>query len=262
MAYDSAYLGGPLYLGSKGGQKLWMLDTVDLIANVIASGYISDAFTRGMEKGDVIIVRRYSALPAKTTLNSVSMHYASAVVDGTGSTLSAAIGDNSGLTVLVGSGTASPDADLDSADGYSVGSLYIETDADRVWICVDNSSGAAIWKPCDNSTVIQMSALALDGTATKSLPAPFKFKITGAYSILSGALATGDATLQLKIGGTNVTNGLITITQSGSAANDVDSATPTAANTGAAGALIQATVGGTNTATETADLLILLEETQ
>jgi hypothetical protein len=57
----------------------------------------------------------------------------------------------------------------------------------------------------------------------------FRGKIIKAYSALNGAIAGADAGLALKIGGTAVTGGTITITQSGSAAGDVDSCTPTAA---------------------------------
>lgn len=84
--------------------------------------------------------------------------------------------------------------------------------------------------------------------------------ITGFKSVLNGALATGDATFQLKINGTNVgstTTGLITATQSGSAAGDVDTTTPLTTNlTFAAGDVISVTGGGASTATATANFVI------
>lgn len=79
--------------------------------------------------------------------------------------------------------------------------------------------------------------------------------ITGFKTVLNGALATGDATVQLKINGSNVgstTTGLITQTQSGSAAGDVDTATPLTTNlTFVAGDVISVTAGGASTATAT-----------
>ncbi len=79
--------------------------------------------------------------------------------------------------------------------------------------------------------------------------------ITKLYTVLNAALATADATVQLKINGTNVgstTTGLVTATQSGSAAGDVDVATPLTTNlTFAAGDVISVTVGGGSTATAT-----------
>lgn len=79
--------------------------------------------------------------------------------------------------------------------------------------------------------------------------------ITGFKTVLNAALATGDATAQLKVNGTNAgstTTGLITQTQSGSAAGDVDTATPLTTNlTFVAGDVISVTGGGASTATAT-----------
>lgn len=100
---------------------------------------------------------------------------------------------------------------------------------------------------------------ALDGTAVTRLVSPVAGDITKLHSVLSGALATGDATLTFSINGTPITSGVITIAESGSAAGDVDSATPSAANTVAVGDVIECTVGGTNTAAETAAVSLLIE---
>ncbi len=75
--------------------------------------------------------------------------------------------------------------------------------------------------------------------------------LTAIRTVLNAALATADATVQAKINGTNVTSGLVTITQAGSAAGDVDSATPSAANTFVAGDVVSLTVAGGSTATGT-----------
>jgi hypothetical protein len=91
--------------------------------------------------------------------------------------------------------------------------------------------------------------------------APFKGRIVRADTVLNAALATGDATVTLAIAGTPVTGGVVTATQSGSAAGDVDTATPSAANTFTQGQLITATVGGASTATATLDLQLVIEET-
>lgn len=79
--------------------------------------------------------------------------------------------------------------------------------------------------------------------------------VTKLYTVLNAALATADATVQLKINGSNVgstTTGLATVTQSGSAAADVDVATPLTTNLAfVAGDVISVTVGGGSTATAT-----------
>ena len=49
-------------------------------------------------------------------------------------------------------------------------------------------------------------------------------------SALQGAISGGNAAVSFEIGGTAITGGGITVAHSGSAAGDVDSAEPTAAN--------------------------------
>lgn len=84
-------------------------------------------------------------------------------------------------------------------------------------------------------------------------------KIVQLHSIIEGVLTTGDATLTFKIGAAAVTNGVITITQSSSAAGDKDYANPTALNDVVVGDDINATVGGTNATATVANCLIEIE---
>lgn len=75
-------------------------------------------------------------------------------------------------------------------------------------------------------------------------------------SSITGALATGDATLTAAIGATPVTTGVVTITEAASAAGDVDGVEPTAENVIATGEVLAITVGGPNDATEFADVSV------
>lgn len=59
----------------------------------------------------------------------------------------------------------------------------------------------------------------------------FDGKVISIHSVINGAIGTANATLTPKIGGTAITGGAITVAYSGSAAGDVDSSTPTGANT-------------------------------
>jgi hypothetical protein len=59
--------------------------------------------------------------------------------------------------------------------------------------------------------------------------------ITTIYTVIDGAIITANAAITFEIGGTLVTSGGITITQSGSAAGDQDSSTPSGAKTLTAG---------------------------
>lgn len=96
----------------------------------------------------------------------------------------------------------------------------------------------------------------LVGTGVYYAVSPVAGRITAIRSITEGVLTTGDATLTSKINGTGVTGGVITITQSGSAAGDVDLAVPTAANAVTVGDKISLTVGGSNATATVANCLV------
>jgi len=76
-------------------------------------------------------------------------------------------------------------------------------------------------------------------------------RIVKIISTIKNAITTANAALSFEIGGTAVTNGGITVTQSGSAAGDVDTALPTAANrVEEDGTIEMITDGGSSTACE------------
>lgn len=90
---------------------------------------------------------------------------------------------------------------------------------------------------------------------------PYTGTIDKIYSVINGAITVADATLSFEIAGTPVTDGNITITQSGSAAGDVDSSTPSAANSVTAGQAIEVITDGGSTGTITADITLLIKRT-
>lgn len=71
---------------------------------------------------------------------------------------------------------------------------------------------------------IQWRIPGLDATTVARYVVPFDGKIVQIKSVLQAAIATADAVLAPKVNGTAVNGGGLTITQSGSAAGDVDSA--------------------------------------
>lgn len=76
-------------------------------------------------------------------------------------------------------------------------------------------------------------------------------RIIKIFTSIKNAITTANAALSFEIGGTAITGGGITITQSGSAAGDVDTAEPTAANSVNEGQAIEMiTDGGSSTACE------------
>ncbi len=61
-------------------------------------------------------------------------------------------------------------------------------------------------------------------------PAPIRGKVVEVGSVLYSAITVANSAMSTKINGTAITGGTWTVTQSGSAAGDVDSAIPTGAN--------------------------------
>ena len=81
------------------------------------------------------------------------------------------------------------------------------------------------------------------------IPKEFEGDVVEIRTALNGAIATADATITPKIGGTAMTNGAITIANSGSAAGDVDVSYPTGARTVRAGDAIEIETDGASTGT-------------
>ena len=75
------------------------------------------------------------------------------------------------------------------------------------------------------------STIADISTASSTfVPVPDGGKVIKIFTALQGAIATANAAITFEIGGVAITGGAITVTQSGSAAGDIDTAEPTAAN--------------------------------
>lgn len=88
--------------------------------------------------------------------------------------------------------------------------------------------------------------------------APVACSFTGLQSVINGAITGADAAITTEIGGTAVTGGSLTIANSGSAAGDVDSATPTALNTLTAGQALEIITDGGSTNTVRATFTVEL----
>jgi len=88
--------------------------------------------------------------------------------------------------------------------------------------------------------------------------APDAGKIIKIYSVLGGAIATADAAITTEINGVAVTGGAITIATASSAAGDVDSAEPTAANSVEEGGVIEIITDGASTNTIPVEFTIII----
>ena len=83
------------------------------------------------------------------------------------------------------------------------------------------------------------------------VPVPDGGTVIKIITSIKNAITSANAALSWEIGGTAITGGGITVTQSGSAAGDVDTAEPTALNTVSEGGTIEMiTDGGSSTACE------------
>jgi hypothetical protein len=88
--------------------------------------------------------------------------------------------------------------------------------------------------------------------------APDGGKIIKIQSVIDGTIATDDAAITTEINGTAVTGGAITIAYDSSAAGDVDSTEPTAANSVEEGDVIEIITDGASTNTVAATFTVII----
>ena len=86
--------------------------------------------------------------------------------------------------------------------------------------------------------------------------APIAGTITNIWTVIDGAIADVDAIITLEIAATPITGGAITVAFSGSAPGDVDTTTPSAANTVTAGQAIEIITNGASTNAVKVEVLI------
>lgn len=102
------------------------------------------------------------------------------------------------------------------------------------------------------TVIVQTTITDISTAGSAWVAAPVAGDISLIQTIINGAITTGDATITAEINTTAVTGSSITIANSGSAAGDVDSSTPTAANTVAVGDSIEIITDGGSTNTVSA----------
>ncbi len=83
--------------------------------------------------------------------------------------------------------------------------------------------------------------------ATAAVTAKVAGTIVGIKTILGGVITTANSAMTFNIGGTPITNSAITVTAAGSAFGDIDTSTPSAANTLAVGNVLNAITDGAST---------------
>lgn len=109
--------------------------------------------------------------------------------------------------------------------------------------------------------MIDLDIVSLNTVTAYHVISPFAGTISHIVTVIDSAIATADTTITTSIGGTNVTNGVVTIAYSGSAAGDTDIATPTALNTVTEHQAIKLTVNGASTGAARCHVQIHIQRT-
>lgn len=89
--------------------------------------------------------------------------------------------------------TVAPAVTDDSGDGYAVGSIWIDVTADKAYIAVDASVGAAVWNPFEAAGGAGGPMLAIDDVALHASGDEFDDDTLAGWT-LGGGLTTGDVT--------------------------------------------------------------------
>lgn len=138
-------------------------------------------------------------------------------------------------------------------------------------VYVANGSSSGVWQKITadqldatsvkntNLMVLSFDIADLDVATSYYIVSPYAGDIVKIYSVIDQAIATADTLITAKIATVAVTGGVITIAYSGSAAGDVDFATPSAARTVTAGQAIEFECGGqTTTAASRAHITVVI----
>jgi len=121
------------------------------------------------------------------------------------------------------------------------GTATVDTNASGV---VDTNNVIGTGKIYLNVTMADVST-----AASVWVVAPVACTYTKMWSVINGTIATAPAVITTEIAGTLVTNGGMSITDTSSAAGDVDIATPTALNVLTAGQALEIITSGASTNT-------------
>lgn len=126
-------------------------------------------------------------------------------------------------------------------------------------VYVSNGAGSGTWKWQPQALTLDITSL--DTVTDYYLVMPYAGTIDKVYTVIDAAVATADKTLTLSIGGVAVTGGVVTITSAASAAGDIDSCTPSAANTVTAGQALKIAATGGSTGAARCHVTIIYTRT-
>ena len=117
--------------------------------------------------------------------------------------------------------TSVPGVGDDSGDSYAIGSMWTNTSTDRVYICTDSSSGAAVWRELVQVTslnaILPVSNNSVDlgssGTRFKDLFLSGASTVAGNAAVVGTLTLTGSTALNstLTVAGVTALNGGLTM---------------------------------------------------
>ena len=172
MAFDSSAL-SPIYMGGKGGQKVWSYITTDDPLAIASEGYfvLEDM---PVQAGDFFIIAHVDDVNSPSTATSISISCVTSVENKVAAINNQSGGDllasnnlsdlvsatvakaNLGIPLNKYDATTPPGLTDDSTQGFSVGSEYAVPSLSEVYLCLDASENNAVWlKTSSVSTVIK-----------------------------------------------------------------------------------------------------------
>ena len=98
----------------------------------------------------------------------------------------------------------------------------------------------------------------VSAASSVNIAVPDDGKIIEIISVLGGAITTADSAVITKINGTTVTGGGFTVAHTSSAAGDIDTAEPTAANSVKEGDYLTITSDGGSSTTQPLDITVII----
>ncbi len=149
-------------------------------------------------------------------------------------------------------------AKTSGSDTRSVAGMVAGVDTDGGVYVEFNESDISAWRK-GRRVALPIRVATLVGTNAYQGLSIYAGRIVKLWSIIEGVLTTGNATITFAINGVPITNGVITVVQSGSVAGQINSAVPTALNVVAVGDAVSATVGGTNATATVANTFAEIE---
>lgn len=151
-------------------------------------------------------------------------------------------------------------AKTDGAGTRVPAGIVMDVEADGVWVAM-GISPAGYLAPGANLMALTVTLADVSTASIARVVSPVGGRIVAIYSVLGAAITGADSIVTNRIGTTAITGGTLTVAQAGSAAGDVDSAFPTAANVVNPGQFLAVDTDGasTNTATLTVTFLIAVD---